>query len=286
MPRPSPTGGPDPAGDAQPARPRRRGDRHRQDQDPPADRRAAQRERRAGLRRRHQGRPVRAGHARGGRREDHRPGGVGGPGLGGDRLPGRVLRPGRPGHRHPAAGRPCRRSARRCSARCSASTTPRSPAWAWSSTTPTRRACRCWTSPTCARSSQYLTRDEGKPELKDLGGLSAATAGVILRELIAFSEAQGADAFFGEPEFESADLLQLTPDGTGVISPGRAAQPPGPAGDLLDLPDVAAGRPLPRPARGRRRRPAQAGVLLRRGAPALPRRLRRRSSTRSPRRCG
>ena len=31
---------------------------------------------------------------------------------------------------------------------------------------------------------------------------------MILRELIGFSD-QGADAFFGEPEFESADLLQV-----------------------------------------------------------------------------
>ncbi|WP_148612344.1 helicase HerA-like domain-containing protein [Nocardioides rubriscoriae] len=63
----------------------------------------------------------------------------------------------------------------------------------------------------------HLTSDEGKPELKALGGLSSATAGVILRELIAFQD-QGADAFFGEPEFESADLLQTTPDGKGLIS--------------------------------------------------------------------
>ncbi|KRB78714.1 ATPase [Nocardioides sp. Root190] len=64
---------------------------------------------------------------------------------------------------------------------------------------------------------QHLTSDEGKPELKELGGLSAATAGVILRELIAFSD-QGADAFFGEPEFNSADLLQLAADGRGLIN--------------------------------------------------------------------
>ncbi|HWU22307.1 MAG TPA: helicase HerA-like domain-containing protein, partial [Nocardioides sp.] len=53
---------------------------------------------------------------------------------------------------------------------------------------------------------QHLTSEEGKADLKDLGGLSSATAGVILRELIAFGD-QGADAFFGEPEFASADLL-------------------------------------------------------------------------------
>ena len=64
---------------------------------------------------------------------------------------------------------------------------------------------------------QHLTSDEGKVDLKGLGGLSSATAGVILRELIAFSD-QGADAFFGEPEFESRELLQTTEDGRGVIS--------------------------------------------------------------------
>ncbi|KQZ75950.1 helicase HerA-like domain-containing protein [Nocardioides sp. Root151] len=64
---------------------------------------------------------------------------------------------------------------------------------------------------------QHLTSDEGKPELKELGGLSSSTAGVILRELIGFQD-QGADAFFGEPEFESSDFLRTTPEGKGVIS--------------------------------------------------------------------
>jgi uncharacterized protein len=71
---------------------------------------------------------------------------------------------------------------------------------------------------------QYLTSEEGQAELKGLGGLSAATAGVILRELIAFSD-QGADAFFGEPEFDTAELLRTTPDGRGLVS-------------LLELPGV------------------------------------------------
>lgn len=65
---------------------------------------------------------------------------------------------------------------------------------------------------------QYLTGDPaGKAELKGIGGLSPQTAGVILRELITF-EAQGADVFFGEPEFETADFLRTTDDGRGVIS--------------------------------------------------------------------
>ena len=48
---------------------------------------------------------------------------------------------------------------------------------------------------------------------------------MILRELVAF-ESQGADAFFGEPEFASADLLTAAPDGRGVIS-------------LIELPQLA-----------------------------------------------
>jgi uncharacterized protein len=63
----------------------------------------------------------------------------------------------------------------------------------------------------------HLTSDEGKADLKDLGGLSPATAGVILRELITFED-QGADAFFGEPEFDTKDFLRTTADGKGIIS--------------------------------------------------------------------
>jgi DNA helicase HerA-like ATPase len=64
---------------------------------------------------------------------------------------------------------------------------------------------------------QFLTSDEGKDELKELGGLSRATAGVILRELVAFED-QGADAFFGEPEFDTADLMRVSADGRGIVS--------------------------------------------------------------------
>ncbi|MDF3044875.1 MAG: hypothetical protein K0R30_1103 [Ornithinibacter sp.] len=64
---------------------------------------------------------------------------------------------------------------------------------------------------------QFLTSDEGKADLKGLGGLSSATAGVILRELITFAD-QGADVFFGLPEFDTTDLLRLAPDGRGLVS--------------------------------------------------------------------
>ncbi|MFE0510812.1 helicase HerA-like domain-containing protein [Streptomyces sp. NPDC058964] len=63
----------------------------------------------------------------------------------------------------------------------------------------------------------FLTSDEGRPELKDIGGLSTATAGVILRTLTAF-EAQGMADFFGEPEFDTGELLRTAPDGRGIVS--------------------------------------------------------------------
>ncbi|MPV37561.1 helicase HerA-like domain-containing protein [Georgenia subflava] len=74
----------------------------------------------------------------------------------------------------------------------------------------------------------YLTSEDGKPELREIGGISTATAGVILRELSAL-QAQGADVFFGEPAFETADLLRTADDGRGIVS---ALQLP----DLQDRP--------------------------------------------------
>ena len=63
----------------------------------------------------------------------------------------------------------------------------------------------------------YLTSDEGKPELKAIGGVSTQTAGVILRALTNL-EAAGGDTFFGEPELNPKDLLRLAPDGRGIIT--------------------------------------------------------------------
>ncbi len=64
---------------------------------------------------------------------------------------------------------------------------------------------------------KYLDSDEGKEELKGIGGLSSATAGVLLRKIIELED-HGGEAFFGEPELEVADLLRTTPEGQGVIS--------------------------------------------------------------------
>jgi uncharacterized protein len=64
---------------------------------------------------------------------------------------------------------------------------------------------------------QFLVSDQGKGDLAGLGGLSPATAGVLLRELVQFADS-GAEAFFGEPEFTTADLLRNSPDGRGIIT--------------------------------------------------------------------
>jgi DNA helicase HerA-like ATPase len=63
---------------------------------------------------------------------------------------------------------------------------------------------------------RYLA-DEGADELKDYGGMSKATVGVLLREMVEL-EQQGAEDFFGEPEFDLDDLMRTAPDGHGLIS--------------------------------------------------------------------
>jgi DNA helicase HerA-like ATPase len=70
---------------------------------------------------------------------------------------------------------------------------------------------------------QHLTGD-GAADLKDYGGMSKQTVGVLLREMIEL-EGQGADVFFGEPEFDLQDLMQTERDGRGLVS-------------LLELADV------------------------------------------------
>ncbi|MBH0777040.1 helicase HerA-like domain-containing protein [Nocardia bovistercoris] len=62
----------------------------------------------------------------------------------------------------------------------------------------------------------HLTSAEGKADLKGIGGVSAATAGVILRALVNL-EADGGETFFGEPELDPADLVR-TVGGHGVIT--------------------------------------------------------------------
>ena len=62
---------------------------------------------------------------------------------------------------------------------------------------------------------EHLT-GPGAKELQGYGGMSKATVGVLLREMVEL-EQQGAQAFFGEPEFDLDDLMQVR-DGRGVVS--------------------------------------------------------------------
>ena len=71
---------------------------------------------------------------------------------------------------------------------------------------------------------KFLASDEGKPYLAEYGGMSSASVGVLLRSIVVLQQ-EGADIFFGEPEFDVEDLLRTTPDGKGIIS-------------LLELSDV------------------------------------------------
>jgi uncharacterized protein len=64
---------------------------------------------------------------------------------------------------------------------------------------------------------QHLTSDDGKADLKGIGGLSSATAGVLLREMLELDQQDG-EALFGEPELDIDHLIATNPDGTGVIN--------------------------------------------------------------------
>jgi DNA helicase HerA-like ATPase len=57
----------------------------------------------------------------------------------------------------------------------------------------------------------------GARELQGYGGISRSTVGVIQRKLVGF-ESQGAMGFFGEPEFDLDDLIQVERDGRGLVS--------------------------------------------------------------------
>jgi hypothetical protein len=64
---------------------------------------------------------------------------------------------------------------------------------------------------------KYLGSDDGKAILADLGGISPASMGVILRSIVTI-EQDGAGEFFGEPEFDVDDLLRTTSDGKGIVT--------------------------------------------------------------------
>ncbi|MGE5927213.1 MAG: helicase HerA-like domain-containing protein [Gemmatimonadota bacterium] len=64
---------------------------------------------------------------------------------------------------------------------------------------------------------QFLTSDAGKGALAEYGAISSQSVGVLLRKMVEL-EQQGAERFFGEPEFDINDLLVTTADGRGVVT--------------------------------------------------------------------
>src|SRR3954471_503812 len=64
---------------------------------------------------------------------------------------------------------------------------------------------------------KFLGSDDAKAVLEDLGGISPASLGVILRAIVTIEE-EGADIFFGEPEFDVNELLRTALDGRGMVT--------------------------------------------------------------------
>ena len=64
---------------------------------------------------------------------------------------------------------------------------------------------------------RFLGSAEGRAELEATGGASRQTLGVLLRRMVEL-EAQGAEQFFGEPEFDVRDLLHVTQEGQGTVT--------------------------------------------------------------------
>ena len=107
-------------------------------------------------------------------------------------------------------------SARGCSARSSGPTRRRSRACSSSSTTPTEGAGAAGPRRP-PRAAQFLDSDEGKARARGHRRAVEPTVGVLLRTLVGL-ETGGGNEFFGEPQFDIADLLRTAPDGRGVIS--------------------------------------------------------------------
>ena len=117
----------------------------------------------------------------------------------------------------PRSGRRSTPSGRCCSARSSTSTTPRPRSSPSSSSTATTTTCRCSTSRTWRRRSTTSRRTRASRSSPTTAGCRRASVGVLLRSIVVL-EQEGADIFFGEPEFEVADLLRTTPEGEGIVS--------------------------------------------------------------------
>ena len=179
---------------------------------------------------------------------------------------------------------PSPRWGRCCWRGCSGSTRRRKACSTSPSATPTTRACCCSTSRTCRRCWSIPPRTPSELTAK-YGNVAKATVGTIQRQLLAL-DSQGGAMFFGEPALEIADFIRTDEQGRGVHQRARRRPADAQPQALRHLPAVAARRAVRGAARGRRSREAQAGVLLRRSAPAVRRCARRRCRRRSSRSSG
>ena len=67
-----------------------------------------------------------------------------------------------------------------------------------------------------ATTLKFFAGDDAK-EIREEYGVSKASVGVMSRSVVMLQQ-EGADAFFGEPEFDVLDLLRTSPDGHGIVS--------------------------------------------------------------------
>ncbi len=112
--------------------------------------------------------------------------------------------------------------------------------------------------------------DNAREVGRTYGNIAPASLGAIQRALLVL-ENQGAAGFLGEPALELRDLIAVDErHGTGQRADVGAADAG--AAALRDVPALAALGAVRAAARGRRPGQAGAGLLLRRGAPALLRR--------------
>ena len=118
----------------------------------------------------------------------------------------------------------------------------------------------------------YLVSDEGKPQLKGIGGpVGGDRRGDPARDRRAAGA--GRRRVLRRAGVRRRGAAAHRAGRARRRQRARAARRAGPAGALLDVPHVAARRAVPGAARGGRPGQAPAGLLLRRGAPAVHRRV-------------
>lgn len=65
---------------------------------------------------------------------------------------------------------------------------------------------------------QFIQTEEGKKAFQTrFGGVATSSVGIIIRKIIGL-EAEGGDAFFGEPAYKALDLVKTNAQGEGVVS--------------------------------------------------------------------